>query len=254
MALAFAHRGGAALWPENTLLAFREALALGCPYLETDLHATRDGVLVCHHDATVDRTTDGHGAIREMTFAELQRLDAGHRFTTDGRTFPYRGAGLRVPALRDVVALSGTARLNVEVKQRAPDACEPFWRFIEGNGLADRFLVAASEHALVRRFRALSGGAVATSASRPEVIAFVAAVNARVTRLLPVAYDALQVPVRSGAVGIVTPRLLRAAHARGVQVHVWTIDDGAEMQHLLDLGVDGLMSDRPDVLMRAVAP
>lgn len=253
-ALAFAHRGGAAQWPENTLLAFRKALDLGCPYLETDLHATRDGVLVCLHDATVDRTTDGTGPVSALTFDELRRLDAGHRFTPDGRTYPHRGAGLAVPTLEEVVALSPDARFNVEIKQRDRRVIEAFWRFIDDRGLHDRFLVAAAEHAIGRWFRALSGGAVATSASRREIIAFVAAVRLRAVPLLPLPYDALQVPVRSGPLEIVTPRLVRVAHARGLHVHVWTIDEPEEMQRLLDLGVDGLMSDRPDLLVRAVDP
>ncbi|HVU03591.1 MAG TPA: glycerophosphodiester phosphodiesterase [Polyangiaceae bacterium] len=247
--LLFAHRGGGAAFPENTLLAFENALAHGIRFLETDVHLTKDGVLVAHHDARVDRTTNGTGKIADYTYAELSRLDAGYHFTEDGgRTFPYRGEGVSIPTLLSVFSLSRNARLNVEIKPPGWDVVKRFWELIDGNGLHDRVLVAAENDVQVRRFRRISRETVATSAGRREAIRFVAAAKLRVDRFLAFPFDALQVPAEVGGIPIVDPRFVRAAHRKGIQVHVWTIDEPHEMRRLLNLGVDGIMSDYPDRL------
>ncbi len=251
--IAFAHRGGSALAPENTLQAFRQALALGIRFIETDLHMTRDGVIVVSHDERLERCTDGHGRIAEHRLAELRSFDAGYRFSPDGRSFPARGKGDCIPTLEEVVELSPELHLNVEVKQRWPSMLRPLWDFIRTRGLEERFLVAAAQDPLVREFRGVSGGRVATSAGRSEVLAFWAAARAGLDRVLPVGYDALQVPVKAGILTVIEEGLLRAAHRRGLHVHAWTIDEQVEMDRLLDLGVDGIMSDRPDRLMRAIS-
>jgi len=255
--LTFAHRGGAGLWPENTLEAFRGAIQLGCTHLETDLRVSRDGEIVVMHDPRLERTTDGRGLVSEHTLAELQRLDAGYRFSPDGSSFPRRGQGLRIPTLAELAELLAAApetNLNVEIKERSPfELPRKLLEFIERHGLAERIVVAAERHELVRDFRRLGGGRIATSASRRECLQFWFASRLRLTRFLRLPYQALQIPVAAGNVTIVTPRLLDAAHRRGLAVHVWTIDDAAEMRRLLDLGVDGLMSDYPDRLRGAVS-
>jgi glycerophosphoryl diester phosphodiesterase len=251
--IGFAHRGGSALWPENTLEAFRGALGLGISHLETDVHCTRDGELVVFHDARLDRTTDGHGYLRNFTLAELRRLDAGYRMTPDGLSFPFRGKGLRIPTFAELCELDPEVRINVELKAEGADLPREMWRFIEERGLHDRILVAAAKHSLVREFRAVSRGRVATSASAREVVRFWAAARVGITRRLRTDYAALQVPVAQGPLTVVTPRFVTAAHDRGLHVHVWTIDDPAEMRRLAALGVDGLMSDRPDLLAATCA-
>jgi glycerophosphoryl diester phosphodiesterase len=243
----FAHRGGAKLWPENTLAAFRGALELGVRFLETDLHATRDGVLVVSHDDRIDRTTDGTGRLRDYRYADLARFDAGYRFTADGgRTYPFRGKGLRIPTLEEVFALSGEARVNVEIKPRERAVAKALWEFVDQRALHERILVASHDEAQLRRFRKYSSGRVATGASFGEVLRFWTAARLRADRFLPTAFDALQVPTTHAGLTIVDREFVRAAHRRGVQVHVWTIDDPHEMRRLLNLDVDGLMSDRPD--------
>lgn len=252
--LAFAHRGGASLWPENTLVAFQGAVDLGYRYLETDLHATRDGFLVCCHDPTVDRTTDGSGAISSLTLAELKRLDAGYRFSPDGgRTFPFRGKGVTIPALAEVVEALPDACLNVELKQVEPPIVEAVAALIEERSLHDRILAASFKDRVIRDFRRRAGPAVATSAATFEALRFWLASRLGLAPLLRPAYQALQVPVRQGELTIVDRRFVRAAHRAGLQVHVWTIDEPEEMRRLLDLGVDGLMSDRPDLLLEALS-
>src|SRR5690606_28121624 len=156
--IAFAHRGGAALWPENTLAAFEGALALGYRYIETDVRMTRDGKIVCFHDETLERTTNGRGRVADIDYAELARLDAGHRFSPDGRTFPFRGQGLRVPTLEEALALHPDLRLNIEIKQRTPAMERALWDEIDRLDAHERLLVAAAHDPLVHRFRALRPG------------------------------------------------------------------------------------------------
>jgi len=248
--LAFAHRGGSKLWPENTMLAFQGAVQLGYRYLETDLHTTRDGVLVTIHDETVDRTTNGSGPVHALTLAELKRLDAGYRFSPDaGQTFPFRGQGATIPTLAEVVAAFPDVRLNVDMKQRQPSLVEALVRFIEERQFHQRILVASFYDQTLREFRRRINGRVATSAASWETRLFWLAARLGLTRLLRPAYDALQVPSREGLLTVVDRRFVQAAHRLGLQVHVWTVDEPQEMRRLLHLGVDGLMTDRPDLLL-----
>ncbi|MGB6894323.1 MAG: glycerophosphodiester phosphodiesterase [Dehalococcoidia bacterium] len=254
--LAFAHRGGARLWPENTMTAFQGAVDLGYRYLETDVHATRDGVLVTIHDGTLERTTDGSGPVSAITLEELKRLDAGYRFSPDGgRTFPFRGKGITVATLAEVAEAFPDVRLNVEVKQSEPplvDAVAAAVALIEERALHDRILVASFDDRVIQEFRRRMGDHVATSSATWEATRFWLASRVGLTRWLRRPYDALQVPPRQGRLTVVDGRFVRAAHRRGLQVHVWTVDEAEEMRRLLDLGVDGLMSDRPDLLLKVL--
>ena len=247
--LAFAHRGGAALFPENTLLAFEGARRLGCRYIETDVHLSRDGVVVVMHDARLERTTNGRGWVREHTFAELRKLDAGYRFSPNGWSFPWRGQGLRIPSFEEVATSLPHVCFNVELKQANPPMVRPFLELIARLDLYDRVLVAAEDDDIAQAFRRLSRGRMATSAARNEVLRFWIAARAGATRLLRIPYEALQVPPRFGALTVIDKRFVEAAHESGLHVHAWTIDEPSEMRRLLALGADGLMSDRPDLLV-----
>jgi glycerophosphoryl diester phosphodiesterase len=248
--IAFAHRGGSSLWPENTLEAFEGAIALGYRYIETDLHTTRDGAIVCFHDPTLERTTNGHGRVVDHTLAELRALDAGYRFTEDGgRTHPFRGKGFSIPTLEEALSLHPELKLNVEIKQREPSMESALWREIDRLGAHDRLLVAAAHDPLVHRFRALRPSErMPTSPGLRGVMRFWLGVKTGLSRLERYSYDALQVPATYRGLTVVDRAFVDAAHAHGLHVHVWTIDEEAEMRRLLDLGVDGLMTDRPDVL------
>lgn len=247
--LLMAHRGGAGLAPENTLAAFRRALEWWrADLLEIDVHATRDGEVVVIHDATVDRTTDGSGPVAGFTLAELQRLDAGCRFSPDGgRSFPLRGQGERVPTLGEVLRAFPWARVNVEVKDRR--AQERVQEVVRSHGAVRRVLIAAGK----RRNRSLFGGwPGAISAAEDEVLAFWLHLRTRTTHLWRPPVDAFQVPEVYGPLRVVSPRFVREAHARNVAVHVWTVDEEADMRRLLGWGVDGIVTDRPDVLARVL--
>jgi glycerophosphoryl diester phosphodiesterase len=245
----FAHRGASARAPENTLEAFRLAVEAGAGGLELDVRMTRDGEVVVIHDATVDRVTDGSGAVAGMTLDEVRRFDAGYSFSPDGgRTFPYRGRGVRIPTLAEVYEEFPDAYVNADIKEAQPEAEEAVLSVIQDAAAEGRTLVASTDHAVLRRFRKVSGGRISTGASRREIAAFYVLSRLHLEALVSPAYEALQVPVEHRGIKLVTPRFVRAAHSRGVRVDVWTINDVAEMNQLLDLGVDVIMTDRPEVL------
>ncbi|HSK06617.1 MAG TPA: glycerophosphodiester phosphodiesterase [Acidimicrobiia bacterium] len=241
--VAIAHRGSRLLWPENTMEAFAGAVSLGFRHLETDLHLTSDGVLVCHHDLTVDRTTDGSGSVADLTFDQLSSLDAGYRHLGVGGHV-FRGTGIRVPALEEAVLAFPEVCFVVDLK--TDRAIEPLHRLIERLGLRDRLIVGSFSDRRLRAFRDLSRGRVATStgaaASRSWLLA------SRIGRGVRGEASALQLPVRSRGIRVVDRRLVASAHARGLQVHVWTVNLPAEMTALLEMEVDGIITDRPDLL------
>ena len=247
-----AHAGGALLWPDNTMTAFSAANELGADVLELDVHESASGEFVVIHDATVDRTTDGHGAIADLTLQELRRLDAGYRWTptgprqdAEGTEFSYRGAGVTLPTLAEVLAAFPTTAVNVELKQDSGDAAVSLCETVRAAGAVDRVMVGSFHGGPLATFREACPE-VSTSASQNEVIVFLALEKLRLSAVLTPPYDALQVPVERSGIRIVTPHFVKAAHARGVDVHVWTINDAAEMQELVAMDVDGLISDRPD--------
>lgn len=246
----FGHRGAAGVAPENTLESFRRALDDGAGYLELDVRATRDGAIVVIHDATVDRTTEGTGPVDALDLGELRRLDAGFRFEVAGR-FPWRGRGVGIPALADVLDEFPGTPLNIEIKQGEPRIEETVVSLLRDRRVLDDVVLAAEDDSIMRRIRAAAPEA-ATSFSAVEVRDFF-------ERCLGGAFAgyrppgvALQIPPRFGSLELVSAETVAAAHRAGLEMHVWTIDDPDEMRRLLDLGVDGVMSDFPDVL-RCVA-
>jgi len=247
--LCFGHRGGAGLWPENTLVAFRGALESGCDFVESDLYLTRDGELVLIHDPTVDRTTDGSGRVAELDLAELRRLDAGYRFSREKRTYPFRGQGATIPTLAEALDVHPRLRFNLEMKPRDPAIVGRLVDFIEVERVHDRILVASQHDDLIMCFRSASSGRVATSAGRGEATRFWLSIQVGLSHQLNPRFDALQIPPTYRLLNVVDERLVEQAHASGVQVHVFTINVPGEMRRLLNLGVDGIITDRPDRLV-----
>jgi glycerophosphoryl diester phosphodiesterase len=244
--VVMAHQGGAGLWPSNTLYAFERAAAMQVDALEMDIHSTADGVIVVRHDATVDSTTDGSGAIHGYTLAELKKLDAGYTWTPDGgRSFPYRGAGITIPTLEEVMQTFPGMRLNIDIKQAVPSIVEPFVGLLEKYDLVRRVIVGSFHDAVLGQFRRLCPQA-ATAAGVSETRNFFFACRLGLARLARLQAAAFQVPEWSGRLHVVTPAFVRAAHARGLQVHVWTVDAEPDIRRLLDWGVDGIITDYPD--------
>ncbi|HIQ06783.1 MAG TPA: glycerophosphodiester phosphodiesterase [Anaerolineae bacterium] len=245
--MILAHRGGMALMPENTLEAFQNALAVGADALELDIHSSADGELVVIHDETVDRTTDGHGRVHDMTWEQLQALDAGYRWTPDGgKTYPYRGQGLRIPSLRQVLTTFPNARVNIEIKQADPPIVTDLVQLIEETGAWDRVLVTSFDTTTMRHFRTMEPD-VASGAAEDEIRTFYAFQLLRLTPFYRPVADAFQVPESYDSIHVVTKRFVESAHHHRIAVHVWTVDDPADMRRLLELGVDGLITNRPDL-------
>ncbi len=243
--IASAHRGGGDEAPENTLPAFEVAVTLGYGYLETDAHVTRDGVLVAFHDERLDRVTDRSGAIAELDIGEVEAADAGYTFSTDGGiSFPFRGRDIRVPRLEEILVRWPDVRVNIDPKS---DPCVgPLAALLDRLGIWDRVCIGSFSDRRLRQIRALGDGRACTSMGPHAVaLARLAATSGTMARL---GADCIQVPIRRGPFPIVTKRFLRAAHRAGLPVHVWTINDEETMEELLDLGVDGIMSDRPRLL------
>jgi glycerophosphoryl diester phosphodiesterase len=252
--IVFGHRGASGEAPENTLPAFERALDSGAAILETDVHLTRDGEVVVAHDPDVARTTEGAGRIAELRFPELATLDAGYRFSPDGgASFPFRGRGVRIPALREMFRRFPAARFNVEVKVNDPRLVEAVVRLVADHEREGLTLLAAERDdtmAAVRAELARRGVAAAVGASVGDVLGFVrAAVGGSAPPKEPMA---LQIPPSFAGRPLVTPQLVDFAHRHDVQVHVWTINEEDEMRRLLAEGVDGIMSDFPGRLRAVV--
>lgn len=247
------HRGASGELPENTMAAFERAVAQGAVILETDVHVTRDGALVLFHDDTLERTTDGTGRIADHAWEELQRLDAGYRFAPEAG-FPERGKGHRIPLLEEALRAFPEVRFNIEVKERIPALIEGTVELVRRLGREDTVLLAAAHDdtmADLRAHLAATGVRPAVGASAGDVLQCVRA--ALEGRPPPPGPMALQVPPDFGGRPVVTRPLIEYAHAHGLVVHVWTINEPEEMERLLDLGVDGVMSDFPGRLADVVA-
>jgi glycerophosphoryl diester phosphodiesterase len=233
--------------PENTLEAFAAGLAAGADRLELDVHATADGHVVVFHDETVDRTTDGSGPVKSRTLVELKRLDAGHQFCAPDGSYPFRGRGIRIPTLDELLAAAPDVPLNIEIKQDHPAIEAAVLAVLDRHRARERTLLAAEEGSIMTRIRAAAPDVV-TSFSAPEVADFVFRLrDGRLGADYRPQGVALQVPPSYEGTDIVTAESVSAAHGLGLEVHVWTINVADEMDALLDLGVDALMTDFPAV-------
>lgn len=224
--LAFAHRGGASDNPENTMPAFQHAVDLGYTFLETDVHATRDGVLLAFHDSKLDRVTDRDGVIADLPWSEVGQA------RVDGRE--------PIPLFEDLMEQFPDARVNIDCK--ADSAVDALISSLRRLDCLDRVLIGGFSDRRLRRLRRELGPDLCTSFGPQQIAAL------RFSGRVPWGGQAAQVPVRQGPLTIVDEKFVARAHRRGLQVHVWTIDEPDEMHRLLDLGVDGLMTDRPQIL------
>ncbi|AFG38715.1 glycerophosphodiester phosphodiesterase [Spirochaeta africana] len=246
--LVIAHRGGAEIFPENTLYAFRRADDLGADILEMDVHATADGVPVVIHDETVDRTTNGSGLVSSFTLEELQQLDAGYWFEQPAGSdeFPYRYRDLQIPTLREVFQAFPDAHMIVETKENNPALAAAMIELVQEYGREERTMLASFHHEMLVYFREHLPTTV-THASSDEVIPFLIASWLRLEGLLSPQHEAFVVPIRHGRLPVITRRFLAAADARGLATAAWTINTPEQLLQLAEKGAWGLITDRPDL-------
>jgi glycerophosphoryl diester phosphodiesterase len=241
----FAHRGGCALGPENTMATFDRGLAAGADGLELDVHLSSDGVAVVCHDATLDRTTDISGRIDRRTAAELARVDAGYRWVDSAGNHPFRARGIGVPTLRAVLRRFSDVPVIIEMKVDHSEMGLAVAAEVLAASAVDRVCAAADGSRALRAARAALP-AMATSASRWDVRVALYRSWAHWPVRQP-EYGGYQVPETAGIIRVVSPTFIRHAHEAGLEVQVWTVDDEADMMRLLAWGADGLISNRPDL-------
>jgi glycerophosphoryl diester phosphodiesterase len=247
--LVFAHRGGCALGPENTIAAFDRGVASGADGLELDVHLSADGVAVVHHDEWLDRTTDACGPVARLTAAELARVDAAVSFVDAAGRASCAGQGIGIPTLREVLERYPDRQLIIEMKVDTEAMGRAVAAEVRSAGAVDRVCAAGYGLTSVRAVRAAVPD-LATSACHPEVRLALCRSWAGwpATRA---DYGGYQVPERAGRLRVVSPRFVRHAHAAGLKVQVWTVDEESDMRRLLRWGVNGLISNRPDLAVRA---
>jgi glycerophosphoryl diester phosphodiesterase len=244
----FAHRGGARLAPENTMVAFERGLSFGCDGLELDVHLSSDGVVVVIHDRTLERTTDAMGPVGALRASELARVDAGYRFAVDG-AFPFRGRAIGVPTLEQVLRAFPDARVIIEMKQGEPALARAVIDTLRRTGAGDRVCVGSFYRRGLDVIRA-DAPWVATSASEDEARRTLYRSWCRWPTRRERPYAAFQVPERAGRLRVISPAFLAQAHADGARVDVWVVDAADDIVRLFDWGVDGVISDRPDVAVK----
>ena len=243
--LVFAHRGGARLAPENTIPAFDKGMSFGADGLEIDVQLSADGLAVVIHDKTLERTTDRTGPVHALTAAELSRVDAGYRFERDG-VFPFRGQGIGITTLDVVLARYPAARVIIEMKGAEPELARVVAREVRRASAVDRVCVGSFYPSSILALRAEAPDIV-TSASQPEARWTLHRSWVRWPWIGPRPYVAFQVPEYAGRMRVVSPAFVRQAHREGQVLQVWVVNDPADVIRLLDWGVDGVISDRPDI-------
>jgi glycerophosphoryl diester phosphodiesterase len=252
--LVIAHQGGDNLRPGDTLPAFQNAVNLGADVLEMDAHITKDGQVVLMHDERVDRTSDGTGLIEDMTLSDLKKLDAAYKWSTDGgKTFPYRGQGVTVPTLEELFQKFPQMRYVIEIKKTQNPIDQPLCSLIRKHNMQDKVMVASFHDQAMADFRKTCPE-VATSGSRNEVTPFVILGKLGLAGLIGnLGFESLQVPYETSesyGIPIMTREFIEQAHARNVRVEPWTVDDPVLMQKYIDWGVDGIITDSPDVMLK----
>lgn len=249
-----AHRGFSGKYPENTMLSFEKAAELPIDAIELDVHTTRDGRIVVLHDPTLDRTTDRSGRVLDFTYEELKHVDAGYHFDPGSKgEHPFRGKGIEVPLLEDVFKRFPGMRFVIEIKQVMPSLEESLYRLIRKYRLSERVIVASEHTEPLERFRGLNP-LVATNLSAEEAKNFYRMFRLRLGNFVKIDGDAMQIPEMFRGESVITPELVSAVKRKGLVLHIWTVNDPEDMQRLIATGVDGIISDFPDRLLRVARP
>jgi glycerophosphoryl diester phosphodiesterase len=253
--LVIAHQGGELLAPSNTMTAFTKAAEMGVDVLETDIHITKDGYLVTIHDPSVDRTTNGKGNVADLTLEEIQALDAGYHFKDLEGNYSYRGKGVYIPSVEELFQTFKDIKIEIEIKddnppERIEEIASKLWNLIKEYQMEKKILIASFDQDILNTFEKYAKGRTATSAGRQEVKNFVVTHKFLLRNLYVPEVDAFQIPVEDSGFDLTDQRLIDGAHRLGMDIHYWTIDDPETMEKLIEAGADGILTNRPDLLLQ----
>lgn len=253
--IVIAHQGGNLISPSNTIVAFDKAVQLGVDVLEYDIHITSDDHLVVIHDNTVDRTTNGEGRVAQFTLEQIQQLDAAYTFEDLNGELSYQGQGHYIPTLEEMFQRYPDMLHNIELKKTNPEEkhstmVQLAWNLIQSYNMEDKVLIASFEHKINREILELSGQQIAISGGRSEITKFVLLSKAYLHPFYRPNIDAIQIPTSQSGFNLKTNSLIKHAHRAGLHVHYWTINDEQTMRVLINMGVDGIITDRPDLLIQ----
>lgn len=248
-----AHRGGAALAPEETLEAFAKSEEAGADMFEYDVHITKDGHLIASHDATVDRITTGTGYINDLTLTEIKALDAGEKFVDVNGESPYKGQGVQLATVEEIFLLFPHKRAVIELKDtNRPELYEAMnqeiWRLIQQYNMEDKVIIASFDHKINQRFKEISNGQVAIGAGESEATSYLTKMILRLNGLAHTDAQAFQLPTTQHGLDLTQKNIINGSRQRGIDVYYWTINDEGTMRDLIAKGVDGIMTDNPELL------
>lgn len=246
-----AHRGDSANYPENTMPAFLSAVKMGIDVLETDVHLTKDNQIVIWHDPSLERNTDGKGKIEDFTFDELQKFDAGYTFTKDdGKNFPFRGKGIKIAKLEDVLNECPNQRFNIDLKTKGKAIVEEFIKVVDKTNAVNRVLCASFHISNLKLMRKIRPD-ILTSITTIEVLKYLFKQKNKFKTKVPKNRTIVfQVPVEQWHIHVITPEFIEYFHNLGAVIQVWTINDEKEMVRLFKMGVDTIMTDSPQTVIK----
>jgi glycerophosphoryl diester phosphodiesterase len=255
--LVIAHQGGELLAPSNTMIAFNQAVELGVDVLEFDIHITKDGQLVTIHDPSVDRTTNGKGQIKDLSLQEIQQLDAGYHFKNLNGEYSYRGEGAYIPTLDEVFKAFPDMRMVIEIKDDNPadriqEISTKLWSLIQKYKKEDQVVVASFDQNIINQFKEISNDKVALSAGRDEIKKFIVFKKLFLANLYEPNADVFQIPTEESIFNLASPSIMKEAKRRNVNVQYWTIDDKETMRSLIEDGADGIITNRPDLMLEVL--
>lgn len=252
--LVIAHQGGELLAPSNTMASFENAANMGVDVLETDIHITKDGHLVTIHDPSVNRTTNGKGDVADLTLAELQALDAGYHFKDLDGNYSFRGKGVYIPTVEEMFQTFDDMKIEIEIKddnppERIEEIASKLWDLIGKYQMEEKVIIGSFDQKILQTFEKYAKGRVAVTAGKQEVKSFVVFHKFFLRNLYVPKVDAFQIPVEDSGFDLTDQRLIDGAHRLGMEIHYWTIDDPKAMEKLIDAGADGILTNRPDLLL-----
>ncbi|GEL76224.1 glycerophosphodiester phosphodiesterase [Tenuibacillus multivorans] len=255
--LVIAHQGGGHLAPSSSMVAFQNAVDLDVDVLETDIHISKDGYLVAIHDPTVDRTTDSSGSVNDLTLDELKQLDAGYYFEDEAGNFPFRNQNIKLITVEELFQAFPNQRFLIEIKDTNPydrmdEIAKRLAQLIEDHHVEDQVTVASFDHKIIETFQQYASNEIAISGGEQEVRKFVITHKFHLRNLYKPNVDSMQLPLKASGFDLASSDILGGAERLGLQIHYWTINDKETIRTLIEKGADGIVTDRPDLMIKVL--